>query len=365
MRILITVPNLSLPGGVASLYNILKLDKINGIEYFFISGPKPGGSIFRFIELCLMYIRFFSKCFSSYDIIQVNPSLNKKSFFRDGFLIIISKLFNKRALVYWHGWEVSFEERIVQNIWLRFYFNYTFLRADGHIVLGSVFKDKLKNLGINGQRVIIESNTADDYFINSDEEACLKSIEVSRLIKVLFIARIEIEKGIYIAIDAINLLKHQYDIELLVAGDGNELNNVKLYTESLGLTNVRFLGQIKGDSKHQIFLESDVLLFPTVHAEGMPISIIEAMMYGLPIISRRVGGIPDWVIERENGFLLDSKEPEDFARVINELLKEPSNFQRISQNNLIRSQTYFTPDKVKERLSTYYHNLITDKYEDK
>lgn len=85
-KILITVPDLNRPGGVASLFSILNLNKYELVEYFQIHGNSNLKSINRLIELLKLYIAFICKCYSS-NVIHINPSLNEKSFLRDSVFV--------------------------------------------------------------------------------------------------------------------------------------------------------------------------------------------------------------------------------------------------------------------------------------
>ena len=61
-------------------------------------------------------------------------------------------------------------------------------------------------------------------------------------------------------------------------------------------------------------------MLPSYH-EGMPISVIEAMAAGLPVIATHVGGIPDLVTDGENGLLVSPGQPEELAAALAELIK--------------------------------------------
>ena len=78
MRVLINVPKLSNPGGVSVLYNLLKIqDRYNNVELFQIHSSLPSvlGYLQKYLE--------FSRRIKSFDVVHLNPSLNKKSFLND------------------------------------------------------------------------------------------------------------------------------------------------------------------------------------------------------------------------------------------------------------------------------------------
>jgi len=356
MNVLITVPDLSNPGGVSALYNILKLNQYKNIEYFNVQGKKGQGIISRIYNLWLSYLIFFFKCFS-FDIVHVNPSFNKKSFYRDGIYIIISRILGKKVVVYWHGWDTEFQETVKSGKFSYFFFKLSYKPAHLHIVLGSVFKDQLVGLKITEKMIVIESNSADDSFLK--ENQLIKKDKKNR-IELLFIARIEKQKGIMIVLDTMKILNEKGNYILKIAGDGPLLNAAKRKVQIEQILNVDFLGQINGVDKHNAFSSSKILFFPTYHPEGMPISIIEGILYGLVIVSRPVGGISDWVKVPANGVLTDSLDPKEYAALIDTLCADKEKMNQIEVTNKEYAQSYFTPNSLTNRLLTYYSNLMPE-----
>lgn len=353
MRILIVVPDLKKPGGVAALFNTLKIEKFcSGISLFSLSNSMP-----RIIRIPYKFLEFIWKLKKN-DIVHINPSLNKKSFYRDGFFSILARILKKKLIVYWHGWECQFEQNIHSKKLQKIYFKYTFLKADMHIVLGSIFKQSLIQLGIEEKKIVIESNAADDSYLNL-KKSFIQSNRGNRFfLKLLFISRIEESKGVFIAIDALKILNKKGNFHLSIAGEGPALAAAKKKTEVEHIENVTFLGVVKEEKKHQLFVKSDILLFPTYYPEGMPICIIEAMLYGLIVISRPVGGIPDWVKESKNGYLIGTKHAEDFANKIIELNDDKEKLDEMSRRNSMLANEYFTPDALNKRLLNYYQKLM-------
>ena len=356
VKILILTPNLSNPGGVSALYNILKLDQFENIEYFNVQGKKGQGLISRMFGLCMSYLKFLFKCFS-FDIIHINPSFDKKSFYRDGLYILISRIVGKKNLVYWHGWNIDFQDTLQSGKFSYLFFKLTYKRAHKHIVLGSVFKNRLINLKISEKDIIIESNAADDSFLK--ENQIIENEKTDR-IELLFIARIEEQKGIMIILNTMKILNQYGNYHLKIAGDGPLLNAAKNKVENEHISNVTFLGQISGIDKHNAFSNSNILFFPTYYSEGMPISIIEAILYGLVIVSRPVGGIPDWVKVPVNGVLTDSLDPQEYAALIDTVCADKEKINQIEVTNKEYAQSYFTPSALTNRLFTYYSNIIAE-----
>jgi glycosyltransferase involved in cell wall biosynthesis len=358
MKILILVPDLSLPGGVANYYNTLQLEKNGNINYFFVNKSKSESSLGTIFRLITKYFQFFYILIRNrYRIIHINPSLDKRSFYRDLVFIIIARLLNKKTLVFFRGWLDSFEEEIKASRFKSFLFRISYARANKYIVLSSLFKAKLIGLGVPATTdFFIETTVADSSFLTElDLEKKLLSFKSKK--NFLFLARIEKEKGVYIAIDAFSefFKKHpQIESSLVIAGDGPELAAVKEYVEVQNIPGVIFTGYVKGATKKDLLLSSHIMLFPTYYGEGLPNSILEGMLYGMPVISRSIAGIPDVVINEENGYLSDSMQPAVFARFISILANDYELYHQMANRNHNKALNAFTAEKVRERILGIY-----------
>lgn len=110
-------------------------------------------------------------------------------------------------------------------------------------------------------------------------------------------------------------------VPLIVAGDG-ALSEVKNLFEEKNLSDiVSFPGWIRGDDKLKILRESAIFLFPTYH-EGMPMAVLEAMAYGMAIISTNVGGIPKLIEDGVSGYLCEPGDVERLADRLAELFMD-------------------------------------------
>lgn len=346
-KILIVVPDLSLPGGVSNYYSQLGLDSIEGVDYFNINGGIFRNTFLRVIE---RNISFFFQMFK-YNIIHLNPSFLKYAFLRESVLILLAKLFKKKVVVFIRGWDTHFESKVHANAFYNQIFKKIWCRVDMYLVLGNIFVDKLKKLGIS--KTIKKETTLSVY-----QEATPKTIRNSKRIELLFISRLVKEKGIFIALKTMKVLQKQYgfnNIHLNVAGDGNLFKELEMYIQREGILNCHLHGNVFGAKKDALFKKSHIMLFPTYYGEGLPNVILEAMGSGLPIVSRVNAGIPDHIIHGINGYLTDSKDPQWFAEIIATLINDVK-FEEISLNN-IRKAEHYSKQSITNRLLNIYEEL--------
>ena len=340
-----------LPGGVTGLFNLLKLNQFEGIEYFSVNFNKKNGNIFF---LPLVYFQFILRMLKV-QVVHLNPSLDTKSFYRDMIFAFISKkIFKKKTIIYWHGWDDIFYVSIKNSKIKKFLFCKTFGIVDVQLVLANEFRNNIRKLGYN-KEILLESNVTAKVDVLERKEY----ISNKQNINLLFISRITKGKGWDIAIETMRILnKTNNNITLTIAGDGDCLNEAKGLVVQYNLKNVNFAGYVNGNNKAIILSKSDILFFPTCYGEGMPIAILEGMMYGMPIISRNVGGIPDHVIDGINGLLTDSIKPEDFANMIINITNEILILNKFRVNNIEKARREFIPERLINRLLTLYNYPI-------
>ncbi len=361
VEIIILGPAINAVGGVANYYSNLNLHSDKKIHYFEVNSANNQGVFKTFFRLLFNYILFLKLVSKkSVKIVHVNPSLDYKSFWRDSLFIFLGLLFSKKILVFFRGWEDSFEHKILKKEILNLIFKKSYLKADTFIVLGEIFKIKLLKMGVRpNMKFYIETTVADSRFLN-DFDIVKKINSFDEEVKILFISRIEKEKGIYIALDAFNKFitnNPSLNIKLTVAGSGKELQSAKNYCANNRIERVEFLGHVKGDLKGTLLKESHIMLFPTYYGEGLPNSILEGMLYGMPIISRFNAGIPDVVKSNMNGFLTESLNSDEFEKYLEMIILDKEKYKIMANYNHIYALERFTSDRVRDRLLAIYKDL--------
>ena len=145
---------------------------------------------------------------------------------------------------------------------------------------------------------------------------------------------------------------------MTVAGDGSEFNKARQYADSLRAEGIEFTGYIRGEAKHKAFIRADAYFFPSYYGEGMPNSLLEAMAYGLPLVTRPVGGIRSFFEDHRMGFATESKDPVVFAQLLEKLIQNKELRIRISAFNRQYAGEYFMASKAAKRIENIYREII-------
>ena len=124
---------------------------------------------------------------------------------------------------------------------------------------------------------------------------------------------------------------------LNLIGDGELLEETKQYANTLGLREkIHFLGN--QTNVYPFLQEADLFLLPS-NFEGMPMTIIEAMGTGLPIVASKVGGVPDMLEDGKSGMLV-SCAPESVAQAVLQLLNQQDLRETLGTNALVASRIF-------------------------
>lgn len=348
MKVLVNTPDINILGGVANHYKGLKNYWTEDVSYNFIGGRNGiPGSVILIYDL----LKFIFKCmFFQPDVIILNPSLGKTAIKRDAVYLRISKFFNIKTVVFFHGWNKDQEKLISEN---PENFKTTFNKADTILVLASEFKEKLKGWGIYIPIKLTTTKVDDSLIGDVDIEAKKYGNTL------LFLARIVKEKGIFITLKVFKMIKSVHpEAKLIVAGSGSALQDAKEFVSNNDIPDVEFTGFITGKELIKVYKSSDLYLFPTVHGEGMPTSVLEAMAFGLPVISRPVGGMVDFFEEEKMGYLVESLEPDEYFQKTVNLLGSRELLKKMGQYNHQYAKKNFMASEVARSMEDIFKEII-------
>jgi glycosyltransferase involved in cell wall biosynthesis len=143
---------------------------------------------------------------------------------------------------------------------------------------------------------------------------------------------------------------------LEIAGDGPERIRLEDMAGELGIAErVTFLGwqaEISTSiSRWQLFVQPS-------HEEALGITILQAMAAGVPVVAMAVGGIPEIVVPGQTGWLVRERSPEVFAAVMRQAMDAREEREQVTKRAFELIEREFLPDKLVERLSGIYSQLV-------
>lgn len=151
-------------------------------------------------------------------------------------------------------------------------------------------------------------------------------------------------------LEAMHCLKND-NLYLVICGIGPEHDRLLKMAEKFGLKDRVKLVGFRSDIRN-ILNETDIFIFPSFH-EGLPVSVMEAMTMGLPVICSDIRGNRDLIIENEGGCLFDPTSDEDLAAKIDSLIQNPIQITKMGKFNAERIKMYDISNVEKELTEIY------------
>lgn len=271
--------------------------------------------------------------------------------YRDTGLCLLIKLFGYRPLIHLHGRgikEAAAESRIKR--WLyRMAFRGTQL-----ICLSESLKADVATVYKETPLVLANGIDAPVY---DRSRRTANSVPV-----ILFFSNLFIAKGIYDFLGMLRLMHQQkINFQAVIAGGEGDVSvaDVVTYCQQQGLKDhVRVLGAIHGSAKWPIFQEADIFVLPS-HNECFPLTILEAMSAGLPVVATRIGGIPDIIKEGKEGFIVPINNEEALFKATAQLCIDQNLLNKISTNALDTYSRLYTIEHFRHQFVHLIDQYLT------
>jgi len=170
----------------------------------------------------------------------------------------------------------------------------------------------------------------EEYFKQVSKKEARKKLKLSNKKILIFLGRVNEEKGVRYLLDAMKQLEEKRkDIELKIIGFG-EIKEFQEYAKKLKLKNVEFTGPIFGEKKLLYLSAADCLVLPS-SKEGAPVVVMEALARNLPVVVTDVGGVKQMIENNREGIIIKQKSSEEIVKAVREILKWKKNVRKYAE----------------------------------
>lgn len=341
-------PSFHTQGGISSVLSIYKKSFSERFRLVFI--PSYSGKArykdVAFFTLALLRVLLVS-VFSKKSIFHIHMA-SKGSFLRKTILATIPELFGRKFIYHIHG--AMFDQfmesagpvkmnRIINKL----------SRADKIIVLSHSWLDYFSTF-IQPKKLEVVYNPSSTYNGWYKEKANIRPV-------LLFMGRYGQRKGVY------DLLKAALPLEpdsflLKMYGDG-EVEEVRRFVEANGMQgSVEVNGWVNHDEVNKLYENADALVLPS-HAEGLPMSVLEAIGKGMPVVSTNVGGIPEAVIDGDNGYIISPGDVKQLSLRLSMLIKDRDLRVKMGKRSLQLAGEKFSVESIGNKLEAVYKEVYS------
>jgi len=294
----------------------------------------------------------------NFDLVHLNTSFDFKALLRDFATVILIWPFKGRLFLKMHGSDADLLR--TRNPILRLMIRTLFSRVHGIGVLSSEERDNFIRSGLCKFEVFkVRSALKAGLYIHDPQFAETHGLPEGTPV-LLYISRFIHSKGLIDTIRASKIVLDQgLAFALFCVGDGPARQEAEQEVERLGMQAcVKFFGYVPEHATDTFYANSSILLLPTAHFEGLPLVILHSLAAGIPIITTRIRGAADYLLEPRNCLWTEARKPEMLAAKIVELLNSSETRAQMSRNNRDLAQQFSASVTVQEYVCIF-EELIT------
>jgi len=223
----------------------------------------------------------------------------------------------------------------------------------------SIFTDKIicvsffdKNIAL--QYKIVKENKIKVVY-NGVPNRELRNLDKKEIFKIITIMRLDYPKLPELLIKSFSLINNP-NIELSIIGYGSRLNKITFLINELHLNDkVKILNFLNKEDVLPKLMESDLFVLTSKH-EGLPITILEAMSVGLPVVASNVGGVKEEINE-SCGYLVENNE-QSIKEAILKIISNNSLYLEMSKNVQVRQREIFSIERFIEETEKIYKEIL-------
>ena len=329
-KVCMVVQDPMVKGGIAAVVNGYRGSQLEkDYKIIYVESYKDGGKLAKLIKGICGYIHFGKVLLiDNPDIVHIHSSFGP-SFYRKMPFIYMASWAKKPIINHIHG--ADFDEFYVNaSDKKKRQIKRVYNKCSMLIALSEEWKERLSQIVPDSQITIIENYSIlhEDVLEQRFKRKCNNTV--------LFLGELGKRKGCYDIPAVVREVKKEIpDVKFVLAGAGSEADEkaIKQLVDKNDVTeNMVFPGWVRGNEKDRLLREADVFFLPSYN-EGMPMSVLDAMGYGLPVVSTNVGGIPKIVHDGRNGICCDTGDVKKFSEGIIKILRNDGFREKCSEES--------------------------------
>lgn len=275
------------------------------------------------------------------------------AFYRDAFYVFLLKFFSSEIVLHLHG--KGIKKNVINNPIKRKIYSLVFKNT--HIIcLSEILSIDIKDV-YKSKPYIVPNGIQVQPQIDGKLFIANKPI-----LQILYLSNYIKNKGMLVLIEALIILKKKdYIFKARFVGAPSDLTVEKLkeLISDHNLTDfAEIIGPLYGNDKFDELRKADIFVFPTYN-DSFPLVTLEAMQFGLPIVSTYEGSIPDIVINEKTGFIVDTRNAEMLALKIEILLKDKDLRINMGKQGYERFMSNYTLAHFEDNIFKTFQKILT------
>lgn len=349
LRVLMVGTALEGRGGVAAVVSVLRrhgLFERESVRY--VATHADGPRLAKARGALAGFWHTLRACLGQHPAVVHVHAASHASFLRKSIVLLIARLAGSKTIFHLHGGGfrdfATRESGALMRRWIR----HTLEKSSVVITLSEGWADFVNGFAPQAKVAVVP---------NSVPLPAPAAHGLEQPGRILFLGRLEAAKGVFELLEAGALLAGRFPALHLVFGGEGDREALRRRASELGIADrVEFLGWVGQQQRDAELARAAVFCLPS-HAEGLPMSMLEAMAAGKAIVASSVGGIPETVRDGDNGILVPPRDGAALAAALAGVLGDAPLRARLAERARATIERHYSTEVVCGQLSAIYREL--------
>jgi glycosyltransferase involved in cell wall biosynthesis len=336
-------------GGVAAVVSVLRqhgLFEREGVRY--VATHREGSKAVKARGAVSGFWQTLLACFSQHPAVVHVHAASRASFVRKSIVLLIARLAGCKTIFHLHGGGFRQFATVEAGGLMRRWIRHTLEASSVVITLSNGWAGFVHGFAPRARVSVVPNSVPLPPAVSEVQP------EPGRI---LFLGRLEAAKGVFELLAAGARLAPAYPALCLVFGGEGDAEALRKKAAELGIgERIELLGWVGPQQRDEQLARASVFCLPS-HAEGLPMAMLEAMAAGTAVVASSVGGIPETIVDGDNGLLAPPRDEEALAKRLAQVLGDETLRARLARNARVTIEQHYSTEVVCGQLSALYREL--------
>jgi glycosyltransferase involved in cell wall biosynthesis len=347
-RILMVGTALEGKGGVAAVVSVLRhhgLFERERVRY--VATHREGSSAVKAKGALSGFWNTLLACFSQHPAVVHVHAASRASFVRKSIVLLIARLAGCKTIFHLHGGGFRQFATVEAGSLMRHWIRHTLEASSVVITLSNGWAGFVRGFAPKARIAVVPNS------VPLPAPSSLAPVPG----RILFLGRLEAAKGVFELLAAGARLAPKFPGLRLVFGGEGDMESLRKRAAELGIGDrIELPGWVGPSARDEQLARASVFCLPS-HAEGLPMSMLEAMAAGTAVVATSVGGIPETIVDGDNGLLVPPRDEEALASALEQVLGDETQRARLAGNARVTIEQHYSTEVVCGQLSALYREL--------
>lgn len=349
-RILMVGTALEGKGGVAAVVSVLRQDGLFERERVrYVATHREGSKAAKAKDALCGFWNTLLACFGQHPAVVHVHAASRASFVRKSVVLLIARLAGCKTIFHLHGGGFRQFAAVEAGGLMRRWIRHTLEASSVVITLSNGWAEFVRMFAPKARVAVVPNSVP--------LPPAALAAAAPEPARILFLGRLEEAKGVFELLGAGARLAPTYPSLRLVFGGEGDAGALRGKAAELGIAGrIELLGWVGPGERDAQLARAAVFCLPS-HAEGLPMSMLEAMAAGTAVVASSVGGIPEAIADGDNGLLVPPRDVQALAENLERVLGDETLRARLARNARATIEQHYSTEVVCGQLSALYREL--------